>query len=166
MTITNAVAEKVIARGIIIKTAFLGPTNYKGSRVTASHKRDNDKTYRAIIDWRHDCDAAQNHARAAQTLINVINKDRRSTFVDLGLVPANWNNRRRMIATTISFWLLCHDQPGDPNNLFTPPRTAHANWNKLTIILHRSPAVWLAGRSTTAATPNRSPHATLFAVCR
>ena len=87
MTITNAVAEKVIVRGIIIKTAFLGPTSYKGSRVTASHKRDNDKTYRAIIDWRHDCDAAQNHARAAQTLINVINKDRRSTFVDLGIEP-------------------------------------------------------------------------------
>ena len=87
MTVTNAVAEKIIARGIIIKTSFLGPTNYKGSRVTASHKRDNEKTYRATIEWRHDCDAPENHARAAQALINVINSDRRSTFIDLGIEP-------------------------------------------------------------------------------
>ena len=100
MQATATAPAATIARGLIIKTAFLGPTSYKGSRVSASHKRDNETTYRAIVDWHHDCDAEQNHCRAAQTVLNKLNADRKQMFVDLGIEPppaleivgAGWDN--------------------------------------------------------------------------
>ena len=38
-------------RGLIIKTKYLGPTNYRGSRIKALHKRDNERTFSKTIDW-------------------------------------------------------------------------------------------------------------------
>ena len=100
MQATATAPAATIARGFVIKTKFLGPTNYKGSRVSASHKRDNETTYRATVNWCHDCDAEQNHHRAAQTLLNKLNADRERMFVDLGIEPppaleivaAGWDN--------------------------------------------------------------------------
>ena len=99
MTLTTEL-PRTITCGLTITTKFLGPTNYKGSRVSASHKRDNETTYRAIVDWRHDCDTEQNHQRAAQALLNKLNADRKRMFVDLGIEPppaleivaAGWDN--------------------------------------------------------------------------
>ena len=75
---------KTIARGFAVKTKFLGPTNYRGSRVCATYKRGSEQTYRATVDWDHRCDAEQNHARAAQTLINKLNADRAAQFAESG----------------------------------------------------------------------------------
>ena len=84
MTIATAPAATV-ARGFAIKTKFLGPTNYKGSRVSASYKRSNDETLRATVDWRHGLSAEQNHLRAAQTLINKANEDGRAYYQEIGI---------------------------------------------------------------------------------
>lgn len=74
-----------IARGFAIKTKFLGPTNHRGSRVCATYKRSADETYRATVNWDHSIDAEQNHARAAQTLINKLNADRAAHLEALGI---------------------------------------------------------------------------------
>ena len=53
MQATATDTAATVARGFAIKTKFLGPTNYKGSRVSASYKRSNDETLRATVNWRH-----------------------------------------------------------------------------------------------------------------
>lgn len=55
--------------GLIIETKFLGPTDYKGSRVSAVCKRDSDKAYRATIDWSHALDSSGNHQAAAEAVM-------------------------------------------------------------------------------------------------
>ena len=55
--------------GPVIITRYLGPTNHRGSRVVATHKRDSEKTYRATIDWDHQLDSTANHLAAAEALL-------------------------------------------------------------------------------------------------
>lgn len=84
MTATIAPMAETITRGLIIKTKFLGPTNYRGSRVTATYKRDGETTYRVTLDWSHACGSEQNHQRAAQALLNKLNADRAEFYKSLG----------------------------------------------------------------------------------
>ena len=83
-TITTELPTAGIARGFTIKTKFLGPTNYRGSRVKATYKRDNERTWTATTHWNHALDAEQNHQACAQQLLNDINEDRRLTFENIG----------------------------------------------------------------------------------
>ena len=61
--------------GITIETAFLGPTNTKGSRISATCKRDSDKTFRKIVSYQHNLDSGDNHQAAALALMEVIDAD-------------------------------------------------------------------------------------------
>jgi hypothetical protein len=56
--------------GPVIVTRYLGPTNSRGSRVVATHKRDSETTWRKVIDWDHALNGAENHQAAAQALLN------------------------------------------------------------------------------------------------
>jgi len=56
--------------GPCIVTRYLGPTNHKGSRVVATHKRDNETTWRKVVDWDHALDSSANHEAAAQALLD------------------------------------------------------------------------------------------------
>ena len=47
-----------------IETHFLGPTNYRGSRVTA---KDDDGN-RITLTWRHELNSDDNHKAAAYAL--------------------------------------------------------------------------------------------------
>lgn len=58
--------------GPLIKTKFLGPTTYRGARITASHHRDSERTWRKTIDWDHSVDAFENARMAALALIRSI----------------------------------------------------------------------------------------------
>ena len=61
--------------GITIETAFLGPTDTKGSRVIATCKRDSDKTYRKICHWDHRLSSSDNHQACATALMGVMDAD-------------------------------------------------------------------------------------------
>ena len=84
MQATATDTAATIARGLIIKTKFLGPTNYRCSRVSATYKRDSELTYRVTIDWSHGCNTEQNHQRAAQALLDKLNADRVEFYKSLG----------------------------------------------------------------------------------
>lgn len=47
-----------------IQTRFLGPTNFRGSRVKAYCQGDS-----VTVEWRHELNSAENHKRALETLI-------------------------------------------------------------------------------------------------
>ena len=64
-----------ITRGIVIETRFLGPTNHKGSRISAVCRRDSETTYRAIVDYRHALDGEENHRAAVQSLLSKVDRD-------------------------------------------------------------------------------------------
>ena len=61
--------------GITIATAFLGPTNTKGSRISATCKRDSKKTYRKVIGYSHGYSSEKNHEHAAIALMEAIDAD-------------------------------------------------------------------------------------------
>ena len=73
-----------ITRGFTITTKFLGPTNTKGSRVKATYKRDNERTWSATTHWNHSLCSERNHQACAQQLINDLNEDRRLYFESIG----------------------------------------------------------------------------------
>jgi hypothetical protein len=58
-----------LINGPVIITRYLGPTNYLGSRVVATHRRDNETTYRKAVSWDHALNAEQNHRAAANALL-------------------------------------------------------------------------------------------------
>lgn len=58
--------------GYTVKTTFHGPTNYRGSRVSAERmdsKPSNGKRERITIDWDHELDSPENHLAAARALL-------------------------------------------------------------------------------------------------
>lgn len=55
--------------GPCIITRFLGPTNTRPSRVVATHKRDNETTWRKLLEWDHSLNSAENHLAAADALL-------------------------------------------------------------------------------------------------
>jgi len=56
--------------GPCIITKYLGPTDYKGTRVKATHVRDSKTKWSKTISWNHCKGAEENHQQAAQELIN------------------------------------------------------------------------------------------------
>lgn len=55
--------------GPCIITRYLCPTNYRGSRVVATHKRDSATTWRKTLGWDHALGAEANHRAAAEALL-------------------------------------------------------------------------------------------------
>lgn len=55
--------------GPVIVTRYLGPTNHRGSRIKATHKRDSETTWQTTVDWDHSISAEANHQAAAQLLL-------------------------------------------------------------------------------------------------
>ncbi|NBS70505.1 hypothetical protein EBT31_16565 [bacterium] len=55
--------------GPVIVTRYLCPTNYRGSRVKATHKRDSETTWQATVYWDCSIDAEANHQAAAEQLL-------------------------------------------------------------------------------------------------
>ena len=64
-----------ILTGLIIETRFLGPTDYRGSRVTAVCKRDSDRAFRKTVNWRHDLNPTDNHRAAAEAVMHLIESE-------------------------------------------------------------------------------------------
>ena len=73
-----------IARGFVIRTNFLGPTNHRGSRLSARYARDMETTYRVVVDWVYSQTPEQNHQRAAQALLNKVNSERADFYESIG----------------------------------------------------------------------------------
>ena len=65
----TAAIERPLFCGPLIITRYLGPTNYRGSRVVATHKRDSETTWRVTVPWDHALDSTGNHQAAALALI-------------------------------------------------------------------------------------------------
>ena len=61
--------------GLIIETKFLGPTDTKGSRITAVCKRDSDRTYRKTVSYDHRLNSEANHLAAAEAVMAVMETD-------------------------------------------------------------------------------------------
>jgi hypothetical protein len=62
-------SERPIFSGPIIRTRYIGPTNHKPSRVSATHHRDSERTYRVMLPWDHALNSEANHQAAAQALL-------------------------------------------------------------------------------------------------
>lgn len=56
--------------GPIIRTRYAGPTDRRGSRVIADHRRDSETVWRATVPWDHALNAEANHEAAARRLLN------------------------------------------------------------------------------------------------
>jgi len=56
--------------GPVIITRYLGPTNCRGSRIKATHQRDSEITWRAVVDWDHSLNTEANHQLAAEQLLS------------------------------------------------------------------------------------------------
>ena len=56
--------------GPCIVTKYLGPTNYRGSRIKATHARDSETKWTKTISWDYSLEANKNHEKAAQALID------------------------------------------------------------------------------------------------
>jgi hypothetical protein len=69
----EAVTEKrksILYHGLTIKTAFHGPTNYRGARITASAlaSLSDEKEKRVSLSYDHGLEGTENHLKAALTL--------------------------------------------------------------------------------------------------
>ena len=57
-------------RGLVIKTKYLGATDYKDARIKATHLRDDGVTYSKTISKKYDLEPSENAFNAAQSLID------------------------------------------------------------------------------------------------
>ena len=59
--------------GPVIITRYLGPTDHRGSRVVATHRRDSSRStyqpWRKALAWDHALSSEANHQAAAQALL-------------------------------------------------------------------------------------------------
>jgi hypothetical protein len=59
--------------GPVIITRYLGPTDYRGARVVATHKRDSSRSqcqpWRKMLSWDHALSPEANHEAVAQALL-------------------------------------------------------------------------------------------------
>ncbi len=55
--------------GPCIVTKRLGPTDYRGTRVKASHHRDSITTWTKTIPWDEQLEGSENHLKAAEALV-------------------------------------------------------------------------------------------------
>lgn len=58
--------------GLTIETAYHGPTNTRGSRISATCKRDSDRTFRKIVSYDPAITPDVNHHRAAEALMRIM----------------------------------------------------------------------------------------------
>ena len=63
--------------GLTIETRFLGPTNTRGSKISAVCKRDSDRTYRKTVNYQHSLNGSENHEAACLALIEKMDADLR-----------------------------------------------------------------------------------------
>lgn len=60
--------------GPVIITRYLGPTNQRGSRVVATHRRDSSRSnrhpWRKALSWDDALSSEANHQAAAQALLD------------------------------------------------------------------------------------------------
>jgi hypothetical protein len=56
--------------GPVIITRYLGPTNCRGVRVKATHQRDSEITWKAVVDWDYSLSTEVNHQLAAEQLLS------------------------------------------------------------------------------------------------
>ena len=61
-----------LSRGLAIETRYLGPTDFKGSRVSASCRRDGELTYRAVISYDPGLGTLGAHHAAALAVLRKI----------------------------------------------------------------------------------------------
>ena len=66
---------ETITLGLIIETRFHGPTDTRGSRISAVCKRDSDRTYRKTVDYSHSLTSEANHQAAAEAVMAVMGAD-------------------------------------------------------------------------------------------
>ena len=57
-------------RGLVIKTKYMGATDYKGARIKATHLREDGLTYSKTINKNYDLEPADNALNAAQALLD------------------------------------------------------------------------------------------------
>ena len=57
-------------RGFVIKTKYLGATDYRQARIKASHLREDGVTYSKTIEKDFDLEPSENAFNAAQELVN------------------------------------------------------------------------------------------------
>ena len=84
MSVSTGDYLDIDARGCLIKTRFLGPTNYRNSRVVATHKWCDGDTKRVVVSWDHSLDAQDNHLVAAQALAAVMFQDNPGKITGMG----------------------------------------------------------------------------------
>ena len=74
--------------GPVIITRYIGPTNTRGSRVVATHRRDSSRSgcfpWRTVISWQHELSAEENHRAAADKLISMWPYETELTIVGRG----------------------------------------------------------------------------------
>ena len=73
-----------LLQGPLIRTKYLGPTNYRGSRITAVHKRDSEETQRVTLSWDHSLDGLENAKAAALALCQSWPYEQAMTLVACG----------------------------------------------------------------------------------
>ena len=61
--------------GFTIETAYHGPTDTRGSRISATCKRDSDRIYRKYVSYQHELNSPENHLAAAKELMAVMDKE-------------------------------------------------------------------------------------------
>jgi len=83
-TTTTTDYRDIDAIGCLIKTRFLGPTNYRGSRIVATHKWCDGDTKRVTIGWDYALNAQDNHLAAAQALVAVMFDDKGGKISGMG----------------------------------------------------------------------------------
>ena len=79
-----------VVEGMCIKTKYIGPTNYKGTRIKAIHKRDNERTWTKTISWDYSLEAKENHLEAAKELIK--SWDMKEFYPDMKIVSCGWDH--------------------------------------------------------------------------
>jgi hypothetical protein len=70
MASTMNTFSKHITSGPLIITRYLGPTDHRGSRIKATHKRDSETTEQITISWDYNLDSQANHQAAAKQLLS------------------------------------------------------------------------------------------------
>jgi len=73
-----------LLQGPLIRTKYLGPTTWRGARITAVHKRDSERTQRVTLHWNDRLDALENAKAAALALCKQWPYEQTMTLVACG----------------------------------------------------------------------------------
>jgi len=68
-TMKTRIMDEIKVKGLVIKTKFLGPTDYLDPRVKAFYKKDAHTTYSKVIPWDTEIEAIDNYANATRELL-------------------------------------------------------------------------------------------------